>query len=196
MVNLILNDNNIKDFEKAINTEMDKVIKHFERELVSIRTGRAHTGLVEDIKVSCYDGTSTLSMKECSAISTPDARLILIQPWDKGILADIEKAIIASDLGINPVNDGNVIRIVLPEMSSARRDELVKLLHKKLEDARIGVRNIRKDFHNLVRDSQKNKTISEDHSRRLSDSLQNLTDKFIALLEKMAEKKELEVKTI
>lgn len=196
MINLILNDNNIKDFEKAINNEMDKVVKHFERELVSIRTGRAHTGLVEDVKVSCYDGTSILSLKECAAISTPDARLILIQPWDKGILADIEKAIIASDLGINPVNDGNVIRIVLPEMSSARRDELVKLLHKKLEDGRISIRNIRKDFHNLVRDSQKNKTISEDHSRRLADSLQNLTDKFIAHLEKIAEKKEVEVKTI
>lgn len=193
---LILTDSNIKEFEKALSTEMDKVIKHFERELITIRTGRAHPGLVEDIKVSCYGGTSTLGIKECAAISIPEARLLIIQPWDKSILADIEKAISASDLGINPVNDGNVIRIQLPEMSSQRREELVKVLQKKLEEARVAARNIRKDFHNLIRDSQKNKTISEDHSRRLGDSLQAITDKFIDVLEKMAQKKEVEIKTI
>ena len=195
MKNLKLTDNNQKDFEKAIAVEMENPIKHFERELIAIRTGRAHASLIENIKVTCY-GSKVMNLKEVSSIAVPDARLITVQPWDMAIIGDIEKAITNSELGVTPVNDGNLIRIRLPEMSSARRDELVKVLHKKLEDARISIRNIRKDFHNLIRDSEKAKQISEDHSKRLGDVLQKTTDKHIQTVEQMSQKKETEIKTI
>lgn len=195
-VDLILTDTNQKEFEEAVNNTMSKPIEHFKRELVTIRTGRAHPGLVEDVKVSCYDGTSVMRIRELGTISTPEARILIIQPWDKGVLGDIEKAIISSDLGISPVNDGNVIRIVLPEMSAQRRDELVKILHKKLEEAKIAIRNIRKEFHNLIRDSEKKKTISEDHKNRLEGRLQEITDKHVKELDQMAQKKEADIKTI
>ncbi len=165
MAELKLTDQNIKDFEKAMNQEMDKPLKHFERELITIRTGRAHPALVEDIKVNCYG--SIMKIRELASITTPEARLIVIQPWDTAVIGEIEKTVTNSELGVTPVNDGALIRIVLPEMSSARREELSKILNKKLEDARVSIRNVRKDFHNLVRDSQKSKAISEDHARRL-----------------------------
>lgn len=195
MIDLKLNDNNIKDFEKLVQAEMDKALKFFERDIVSIRTGRAHASLVEPISVLAY-GSNTMRLKEVASISIPEARLIIIQPWDRGLISDIEKAINNSDLGLTPVNDGNVIRITIPEMSSARREELVKVLHKKLEESRIAIRNVRKDFHNLIRDSEKAKHISEDHSRRLNDLLQKTTDKFIQAVESIANKKENEIKTI
>ncbi|OQA36089.1 MAG: Ribosome-recycling factor [Candidatus Dependentiae bacterium ADurb.Bin331] len=195
MIELKLNDQNIKEFEKAIQTEMDKPIKHFERELITIRTGRAHPALVEDLKVVCY-GNTTMRLRDTASISAPEARLIVIQPWDPAVLADIERALRESDLGISPQNDGALIRIVLPEISSARRDELVKILGKKLEDTRISIRNVRKDFHNLVRDSQKGKAVSEDHARRLSDLLQKLTDDFIKRAETMSAAKEKEIKSV
>jgi ribosome recycling factor len=194
MINLKLNDNNLKEFESALSSEMDKAVKHFERELITIRTGRAHPALVEGIKVSCYD--TMRNLKEIALISAPEARMIVIEPWDKALIPEVEKAISNSDVGVTPFNDGNIIRIKLPEISTARRDELVKVLHKKLEEARIAIRNVRKDFHNLIRDSEKGKKISEDHGRRLTDTLQKITDKFIALVEQMSQKKENEVKTI
>lgn len=194
MINLKLTDNNSKEFESALSTEMDKAVKHFERELITIRTGRAHPALVEHIKVACY---STLkNVKEIALISTPEPRMIIIEPWDKELIPEIEKAVSNSELGVTPFNDGNIVRLRLPELSTSRRDELVKVLHKKLEDARISIRNIRKDFHNLVRDSEKTKKISEDHGRRLNDLLQKITDKFIGLVEQMSNKKEAEIKTV
>jgi ribosome recycling factor len=195
MAELKLTDQNTKEFEKVMNQEMDKVVKHFERELVTIRTGRAHPSLVEDIKVVCYGG-SPLRLKEIASISTPEARLIVIQPWDPAILNDIEKTLLTSDLGVTPVNDGAYIRIILPEMSTQRREELTKILSKKTEEARISIRNIRKNFHNLVRDAQKNKEISEDHSRRLNDIVQKITDLFIAKIDELSQKKEKEIRTI
>lgn len=194
MINLKLNDNNLKEFESALSSEMDKAIKHFERELITIRTGRAHPALVEGIKVNCY-GTLR-NIKEMALISAPEARMIIIEPWDKSLIPELEKAISNSDLGVTPANDGNLIRIRLPEISTARRDELVKVLHKKLEEARIAIRNVRKDFHNLIRDSEKGKKISEDHSRRLNDVLQKVTDKFIVTVDQMSQKKENEIKAV
>ncbi|MGB8468380.1 MAG: ribosome recycling factor [Candidatus Babeliales bacterium] len=191
---LILNDSNQKEFDKKMKEELEKCVKHFERELLSIRTGRAHPALVEDIKVNAYG--STLTIRELASISTPEARTIMIQPWDKGVLIDIEKAIAQSDLAITPANDGNILRINLPEMSTQRREELGKILAKKLEEARISVRNVRKDFNNLVKDSLKDKQISEDHSRRLNDSLQKNTDEYIKKCEDLGEKKKQEIMTI
>ena len=195
MIDLKLTDTNIKEFEQAASGEMDKAVKHYERELITIRTGRAHPALVEGIKFTCY-GNSVLTVKEAASITIPEPRLIVIQPWDQGTIQDMENAILNSDVGVTPVVDGNIIRIRLPEMSTSRRDELVKILGKKTEESRISVRNVRKDFHNLIRDAEKNKSISEDHSRRLSDTLQKITDKFIGTIDQMAQKKESEVKTV
>lgn len=195
MIDLVLTDSNAKAFEQAIVQEMEKSVKHFERELATIRSGRAHPSLVEDLMVSCYGGTA-MKLREIASISTPEARLIVIQPWDIGVLNDIEKAIKTSELGVTPVNDGTLIRITLPEMSTQRREELVKILRKKLEDAKVAVRNVRKEFHILIRESLKNKTISEDHSRRLGDTLQAKTDFFAERCDALAEKKEKEITTI
>ena len=136
-IDLILNDTNQKEFDKKMKEELEKVIKHFERELITIRTGRAHPGLVEDIKVCVRQHTA---LKRTRCYHTPEARQIMVAPWDKGVMADIEKAISSSDLGITPINDGNIIRIILPEMSSQRREELSKILAKKLEEARVSAR--------------------------------------------------------
>lgn len=182
-----------KDFEKMLAPEMDKPIKHLEKELLAIRTGRANAAMVEETKVSCY-GDSVMKLKELAAISVPDARLIVIQAWDKSTLADIEKALINSDLGVSPVNTGELIRIQLPMMSAERREELVKILNKKLEECRTSIRNVRKDFQNLVRDAEKKRTLSEDFAKLLLDILQKETDKFIAEAEKIASKKEVDIK--
>lgn len=181
-------------FEKATEEEMNKSIKHFEHELVSIRSGRAHPSLVEGIKVSCYGGDTELPLKNLASISVPEARSIIIQPWDQSTLADIERAIKESDSGLTPANDGNIIRLVLPEMSSERREELIKVLGKKLEECRISIRNIRKVVQNLVRDNQKDKTISEDFAKRLNERLQKMTDDFVKKAETLASKKEAELK--
>lgn len=193
MIDLHLTDQNQKEFEQKATQDFEKIIQHFEKELITIRTGRAHPSLVEKVQVSCY-GSSTMELRQIAAISTPEARMIVIEPWDKGVINDVERAIQNSDLGVNPVNDGNVIRIVLPEMSSDRREELIKVLGKKLEEARVGIRNIRKDYNNLIRDSLKNKSISEDHSRRLTEVLQKITDTYIKKCEDIAAKKEKDIK--
>ena len=183
-----------KSFELLLKAEMDKPLKHYERELTGIRTGRAHTSLVEGIKVESYG--QLMPLKDIATIAAPDARLITIQPWDKTTIPEIEKAISASDLGLTPANDGNVIRLQLPMMSSARRDELVKVLGKKTEDCRIGIRNVRKDFHNEVRDAEKKRIVSEDFAKRLTDLLQKVTDQFIGKTDDLHTKKENELKSL
>ena len=180
------------DFQKAITPEMQKHIQHFQKELTAIRTGRASSSLVEDLLIECYG--SKMKLKEVASIATPEARLIVIQPWDKSILGDVEKGISTSELGLTPVNNGELIRIQLPMMSTERRDELIKLLNKKLEECKAHIRNSRKDFQNGVRDAEKKKTISEDFAKRLLDVLQKETDKFIAEAEKNSSKKEQDIK--
>lgn len=182
-----------KDFEAAIAPAMTQPIEHFEKELLKLRTGRAHTGMVEGLVVTCYG--STMTLKEVAAISAPESRLIVIQPWDKGNLAEIEKAITASDLGATPINNGEIIRIQLPQISSERRTELVKILHKKVEECRVAIRNVRKDFQNAVRSAEKDRTISEDFAKLLLEILQNATDKYIAQAESLAKKKEDLIRT-
>lgn len=185
---------NQKNFEKLIETEMDKHLKHFEKEAAKIRTGRAHPSLVEDIKINAYG--NIMPLKDLAAISAPEAQLLVVQPWDKTIIAEIEKSLTTSDLGITPLNDGTLIRLPMPKMSSSRRDELIKTLSKKLEESKVAVRNVRKDFHNLIRDAEKGKKISEDLSKRLQDSLQKVTDKVIEAADKISSKKEDEIKSL
>ncbi len=194
MIDITLTEGATAPFEKATDEEMTKSLKHFEHELVGIRSGRAHPSMVEDIKVACYGGDSELPLKNLASISVPEARSILIQPWDQAVVPDIERAIMDSDVGLTPLNDGNVIRLQLPEMSIARREELIKLLGKKLEESRVSIRAVRKNFHNLIRDSQKAKDISEDFAKRLSDLLQKTTDKFIKKAEELSSKKEADLR--
>jgi ribosome recycling factor len=192
-VNLVEND--VKSFKTAVELEMDLPLKHFEKELLKIRTGRAHHSLIEDIAIACY-GQDPAPLRNFASISVPDARLIVVQPWDVNVLNDIEKGLKESDLGVNPLNDGKVIKIQLPEMSGSRREELVKQLGKKLEDCRTAIRNVRKDFHNIVRDGKKDKKISEDFHNRLNDELQAITDAFIKKADDKAKKKEDDIKTV
>lgn len=194
MIEMTLTEGAPAPFEKATQDEMNKRLKHFEHELVSIRSGRAHPSMVEDIKVACYGGESELPLKNLASISTPEARLIVVQPWDQGTIPDIERAIKESDTGFTPLNDGNLIRLQLPEMSRERREDLIKLLNKKLEESRVSIRNVRKEFHNFVRDQQKAKAISEDFAKRLNDLLQKITDLHIKKAEEMSSKKEADLK--
>ena len=188
---LIFAEENTKDFEAILKEKMTGPIKHFEKDLSVIRTGRASAALVEHILVECYG--QSMPVKNIATIAVPDARLITIQPWDKSVINDIEKALQNSNLGMTPVNDGEIIRLQIPQMSSARREELVKELGKKAEDARIGIRNIRKEFHNQIRDVERKRGISEDFAKRLNVLLQKITDEFVGNIDKLQEKKSTEI---
>ena len=194
MIEIAFTEGDSKSFETLLKSEMDKVIKHYEKELVAIRTGRASTTLIEGIKVECYD--QIMPLKDMATLSAPDARLLTIQPWDKSTIPNIEKAITISDLGLSPVNDGTIIRIQLPQMSAARREEFVKMLGKKTEEAKVMLRNIRKDFHNEVRDADKKHILSEDFAEKLSNLLQKITDEFTAIVDKHNDKKATELRMV
>ncbi len=189
MIELQLTENDSKSFQSAMNQHMEKPIRHLERELVKIRTGRAHTNMVEDLLVSCY-GQAPTPLKTMAALTAPEVQLIVIQPWDPSIITEIEKAISESDLGITPINDGKLIRLVLPKMSTDRRQELKKVLGKRTEEAKVAARGIRKEFNNLIRDAKKNKIVSENFYNRLQDLLQEITDTYIKEIDEMAAKKE------
>lgn len=182
-----------KQFETYVIEEMQKHSKHFEVELSKIRTGRAHPSIVEDTKVLCYG--SIMPLKDVASITAPDSNMIVVQPWDKSVMAEIEKSLSTVNLGMTISNDGNIIRLVLPPMSSSRREELIKAVNQKLELLKVSLRNVRNDIQNLIRAAEKSKKISEDYSKRLQDSLQKGTDKSIELAEKISEKKELEIKS-
>lgn len=191
MIEIAFQEGDSKSFEKLLKEHMEKPLKHYEKELASIRTGRASVALLENIKVDAYG--QMMNLRDVATLSAPDARLLTVQPWDKGTMADIEKAIAESDIGAAPVNDGTIIRIQLPQMSASRRDELVKLLGKKTEECRVSIRNVRKDFHNEVRDADKKHLISEDFAKRLADLLQKNTDLYIEKTDQIHGKKETEI---
>jgi len=194
MIDIAFQEGDSKSFDTLLKEHMDKPIKHFDKELATIRTGRATTSLLDHIKVEAYD--QLMSLKDCATLSAPDVRLLTIQPWDKTIIPNIEQAIQNSDLGMAPVNDGTIIRLQLPQMSSARREELVKLLGKKTEECKVGIRNVRKEFHNEVREAEKKHIISEDFAKRLSDLLQKITDQFIEKTDQLSEKKATELRNV
>ncbi len=194
MVELAFQEGDSKSFEAAVKKEMELPLKHYEKELTSIRTGRASTTILDNIKVESYG--QFMPLRDLATVSAPDARLLTIQPWDKSVIPAIEKAIAASDLGLTPANDGNVIRLQLPQMSEARREEIVKVLNKKTEESRVNVRNIRKDFHNEVRDAQKKKIISEDFAIRLGELLQKITDELIKKIDMLNDKKAHEIRLV
>jgi ribosome recycling factor len=170
---------------------MQKAVEALKQDISSIRTGRASSALIERITVDYY-GTPT-PINQVASISVPDARLLVIQPWDRKLLTDIEKAIQKSDLGINPNNDGQVIRLAVPPLNEERRREMVKTLHKKLDEHKVAIRNIRRDTQDKFRDREKKKEISEDELKRSTDRLQKLTDRYIDEMDKVGKSKEQEI---
>jgi ribosome recycling factor len=171
--------------------KMDKAIQAFSRELATVRAGKANPSLLEKIQVEYY-GVPT-PIIQLAGISVPEARLLVIQPYDKSILKDIEKAILASDLGLTPSNDGSVIRITIPPLTEERRRELVKLVKKYSEDAKVAVRNIRRDANDELKKLEKNGEITEDELRGYTDDIQKMTDEHIAKIDAITKEKEKEV---
>ena len=176
--------NNAKD-------RMAKAVEALRRELATIRTGRAHPGLVEHLRVDYYGVPTPLN--QLATISVPDPRLLTIQPWDRQAMGAIEKAILKSDLSLTPTNDGTIVRLSIPQLTEERRRDLVKVVHKKVEEGRVEVRNIRRDGHEELRRLQREKLISEDHQYRGQEKLQKLTDEFVQQVDHVGEEKEAEL---
>jgi len=177
-------------FEDA-ERRMQKAVEALRQDLSSIRTGRASASLVERIQIDYYGAPTPIN--QVSQISVPEARLIVIQPYERKLLTDIEKAIQKSDLGINPNNDGQVIRLNIPPLNEERRREMVKTLHKKLDEHKVAIRNVRRDAQDKLRDREKKNEISEDELKRSSERLQKLTDRYIDEMDKVGKSKELEI---
>lgn len=180
----------VKPYEDKMNKSLDTLLEEF----ASIRAGRANPHLLDKIKVDYYGQPSTL--QAVANISIPEARVIQIQPWESKMIKEIEKAIIASDLGITPGNDGKLIRLVFPELTEERRKDLVKDIKKKSENAKVAVRNIRRDANDAIKKAAKANEISEDEQKQIEDEIQKLTDKFIAEIDKNTEAKSSEVMTV
>lgn len=174
--------------------KMKGAVESTKKEFATLRTGRAHPGLVERLQVEYY-GTPT-PLNQLANISTPEPRLLLIQPWDKNAVKDIEKAILKSDLGLTPTNDGQQIRIAIPPLTEERRREMVKLAKKIAEERKVIVRAARRDSNDELKAMEKKGDLPEDESRRLQDEMQKLTDKYIGLVDEALERKEKEIMEI
>lgn len=181
----------IKDILKEAEVRMNGAIQSLESDLAVIRTGRASPALVEKLSVIYYDTPTPLM--QLASISVPEPRTLLIRPFDPSTLKDIERAILASDLGLTPNNDGKSIHLTLPPLTEERRIELVKIVNARLEEARVAVRNVRRDTHNDMRDFEKEKLISEDELKRGEDDLQKLTDRFVEGINERGQEKEKEI---
>jgi len=181
----------IDEVFNAAQDRMTKAVEALRRELATIRTGRAHPGLVEHLRVDYYGVPTPLNQLATIAVSDP--RLLTIQPWDRQAMGAIEKAILKSDLSLTPTNDGTLIRLSIPQLTEERRRELAKVVHKKVEEARVEVRNFRRDAHDELRRLQKEKLISEDDQYRGQEKLQKLTDEFVHQVERLGEEKEAEL---
>lgn len=171
--------------------KMNKTINALKDELNGIRTGRASASIFDKVRVNYYDNPSPLS--QVATISIPEARMIVIQPWEKNLITEIEKAILKADLGLNPSNDGKVIRISIPPLTAERRKELVKQAKQIAESSRVAIRNIRRDGNDTLKKQQKDGLITEDELKTSEDSLQKSTDKFIADINKIMDDKEKEI---
>ncbi|MDA8219763.1 MAG: ribosome recycling factor [Dehalococcoidales bacterium] len=186
-----MTDDPISDAAAETESKMRKTIDALKRDLVTIRTGRASPALVERLNVEYYGAPTPLN--QLAGISAPEARLLVIQPWDQSVLPQIEKAILKSDLGLNPSNDGRVIRLVIPQLSEERRRDLVKVVHRKVEEARVALRNLRRDGVDELKDYEKEKLITEDDLKRGQDRFQKLTDRYVEEAERVGKAKEEEI---
>jgi len=174
-----------------VERKMDRAIEALRRELNSLRTGRATPALLENITIEYY-GVPT-PLKQIASISAPDARAILVQPWDKQSLREIERSLMKSEMGFNPSNDGNIITVPVPPLTQERRQELVRLLKRKIEEGKVSVRNVRRDGLETLRKMEKDKLISQDQNRRSQDRLQKATDNHIKAIDEVAVSKEAEI---
>ena len=170
---------------------MEGAIEALRREFAGVRTGKASPALLDSIKVEAYG--SLMPLNQVGTVSAPEARMLTVQPWDKTMLKAIEKALCESDLGLNPSNDGSIIRIPIPPLTEERRKEFVKMLHKLTEEARVAVRNVRRDANDEVKHRQKDEGLSEDDIRREQGEVQKLTDQYIARIEELMKHKEAEI---
>ena len=184
----------MKEQIKEYNDRMQKTIDHLESEFATIRAGRANPHVLDKIRVDYY-GTPT-PVQQVGNISIPEPRIIVIQPWEKSLLKEIEKAIQMSEIGINPTNDGQVIRLVFPELTEERRKELVKDVKKKGEADKVAIRNIRRDGNDAFKKLAKSDDVSEDEIKQLEDELQKLTDKFIKMVDDMVDSKSKDILTV
>ena len=180
----------IKPFEE----KMKKSIDSLNEEFASIRAGRANPHLLDKLRVDYYGTPSPIG--SVANVSVPEARIIQIQPWEAKMVKEIEKAIVASDLGLTPSNDGKVIRLVFPELTEERRKELVKDIKKKSENAKVAIRNIRRDANDLIKKASKANEISEDEEKQIEDEIQKLTDKSVAEVDKLTDAKSNEIMTV
>jgi ribosome recycling factor len=179
------------DIKKAVKEKMEGAVEHLRKELAGVRTGRASLVLLDNIKVDYY-GTPT-PLRQVAALSVPESRQIAIQPWEPNLIAEIEKAILASDLGLNPSNDGKVVRINIPPLTEERRKDLSKHCKKLGEDSKVVIRNLRRDANEDLKGQQKSGSLSEDALRKSQDEIQKLTDEFIKKIDEVIKNKENEI---
>ncbi len=179
------------DILRTVDDKMRKTADGLKKELQTIRTGRASVSIVEHVRVD-YSGVPT-PLVQLAGISAPEASLLVIQPWDKSTLKSIEKAILASDLGLTPINDGNVIRIKIPPLSEERRQELSRAVKKRVEERKVAIRNLRHDAQNELKELERKKEISQDELKRLTTQLQKSTDAYISIVEQIGRDKEAEL---
>lgn len=184
----------VNDVKNKMKEHMDKSIDALMRELSKVRTGRASLSMLDSVKVDYYGTLSPLN--QVSALSTPDARTILIAPWEASILKEIETALVKSNLGMAPMNDGKVIRLKVPDLTEERRKDLVKSVKKTSEDARVAIRMSRRDANEVLKKALKDKAISEDDNKRAETEIQKLTDDYIKKVDKIATDKEKDIMTI
>lgn len=176
---------------KKLTEKMDKSLQSLKSEYASVRTGQASASLLDRIAVDYY-GTMT-PVTQVATVQVPEARMIVVQPWDKGLLKEIEKAILQSDLGLVPMNDGNIIRMAVPQLTEERRKDLCKVVSKKAEEGKVAIRNIRRDGNDFLKKEEKKSEVSKDVIKETEDTIQKLTDKKIKELEEITEKKIAEI---
>ncbi|MDF2571578.1 MAG: frr [Sporomusa sp.] len=181
----------VKEIYSAHEDKMKKALENLRKEYGSLRAGRATPSLLEKVFVDYY-GTPT-PVNQVANISVPEPRMIIIQPWEKPMLNAIDKAIQKSDLGLMPNSDGVVIRLSIPQLTQERRAEIVKVIHKKAEEARVAIRNLRRDANDTIKKSEKDKTVSEDEAKKAQDDIQKLTDKYIKEVDQVMAGKEKEI---
>ena len=187
-------DGSVQNVYGDLEKKMKASLEAFRKELNGIRTGRASLSLLDGITVQYYGVPTPLN--QVATLSVPESRLITIQPWDTSVIGDVEKAILKSDLGLTPANDGRVIKIPIPPLTEERRKQLVRLVKKLGEDCKVAIRNVRRDGNDDLKNLEKEKKISEDELRRAQDQVQKLTDRYITMAEQMAAQKEKEVMEI
>ncbi len=184
----------MEDLYQDCKTRMQKALDNLDREFGKLRTGRASTTLVEDIKVDYY-GTPT-PMQQLASVSIPDSRTISIQPWDRNAFSDVEKAILKSDLGLTPLNDGKTIRITIPALTEERRKSLVKMARKYTEEARVAMRNVRRDMNDLLKKQKNDKEINEDEMHKGQEEVQNIINDYVKQADTLLATKEQEIMEI